>query len=144
MEYKYDKMSPKAEEFINDREIWDTIAYAKANKDNRELIDSLLGRAADCRGLSHREAAVLLECEIPEVNEAVKSLAREIKNKLYGSRIVMFAPLYLSNYCVNGCTYCPYHHYNGHIRRKKSWNSICHIYKSEDRPPLHCTLHSYG
>ncbi len=119
MEYKYDKMSPKAEEFINDREIWDTIAYAKANKDNRELIDSLLGRAADCRGLSHREAAVLLECEIPEVNEAVKSLAREIKNKLYGSRIVMFAPLYLSNYCVNGCTYCPYHHYNGHIRRKK-------------------------
>lgn len=119
MEYKYDKMSPKAEEFINDREIWDTIAYAKANQDNRELIDSLLERAADCRGLSHREAAVLLECKIPEVNEAMKNLARKIKNKLYGSRIVMFAPLYLSNYCVNGCTYCPYHHYNGHIRRKK-------------------------
>lgn len=119
MEYGYDKMSSKAEEFINDREIRETIAYARENKSNRELVFCLLERAADCRGLSHREAAVLLECEIPEANEAMKALARRIKQKLYGNRIVMFAPLYLSNYCVNGCTYCPYHHGNGHIRRKK-------------------------
>lgn len=119
MDWKYDKMSTKAEEFINDREIQDTMAYAAANRTNRELIDSILEHARECKGLSHREAAVLLECTIPEVVEAVKNLAREIKNKFYGSRIVMFAPLYLSNYCVNGCTYCPYHHYNGHIRRKK-------------------------
>ncbi len=119
MDCKYDKMSLKAEEFINDKEIRDTIAYARANRNNRELIDSILERARGCEGLSHREAAVLLECDIPEVVEAVKNLAREIKNRFYGSRIVMFAPLYLSNYCVNGCTYCPYHHYNGHINRKK-------------------------
>lgn len=119
MEYQYNVMSPKAEEFINDGEILDTIAYAKANKSNRELIFSLLERAKDCKGLSHREAAVLLECDIPEANAAMEKLAIEIKQKLYGNRIVMFAPLYLSNYCVNGCTYCPYHHHNKHIRRKK-------------------------
>ncbi len=119
MDCKYDKMSLKADEFINDKEIRDTMAYARANRNNRELIDSILERARGCEGLSHREAAVLLECDIPEVVEAVKNLAREIKNRFYGSRIVMFAPLYLSNYCVNGCTYCPYHHYNGHINRKK-------------------------
>ncbi len=119
MDCKYDKMSLKAEEFINDKEIRDTMAYARANRNNRELIDSILERARGCEGLSHREAAVLLECDIPEVVEAVKNLAREIKNRFYGSRIVMFAPLYLSNYCVNGCTYCPYHHYNRHINRKK-------------------------
>ncbi len=119
MEYRYDVMSPKAEEFINDREILDTIAYAKENKSNRALIFSLLERAKDCKGLSHREAAVLLECDIPEANEAMKTLAMEIKQKLYGNRIVMFAPLYLSNYCVNGCTYCPYHYHNKHIHRRK-------------------------
>lgn len=118
-QYQYNVMSPKAEEFINDQEILDTIAYAKENKSNRELIFSLLERAKDCKGLSHREAAVLLECDIPEANAAMKKLAIEIKQKLYGNRIVMFAPLYLSNYCVNGCTYCPYHHHNKHIRRKK-------------------------
>ena len=119
MEYQYDKMSPRAEEFINHKEILETMAYARENKSNREMVFSLLERAADCRGLSHREAAVLLECDIPEAEEAMKALARKIKQKLYGNRIVMFAPLYLSNYCVNGCTYCPYHHSNGHIRRKK-------------------------
>ena len=119
MEYQYDIMSPIAEEFINDREIRDTMEYAKANCHNSELVFSLLERAEDCKGLTHREAAVLLECSIPEANEKIKSLARKIKQKLYGNRIVMFAPLYLSNYCVNGCTYCPYHRQNGHIRRKK-------------------------
>ncbi len=116
---KYDVMSAKAEEFINDDEINETLEYAKANKSNRELIFSLIERARDCKGLTHREAAVLLECDIPEANEAIKELAMYIKEKLYGHRIVMFAPLYLSNYCVNGCTYCPYHHCNKHITRKK-------------------------
>ena len=119
MGFKYDVKSPKAEEFINHEEILDTIEYAKANKSNRELIFSLIERAKDCKGLTHREAAVLLECDIDEANEAMKNVAMEIKQKLYGNRIVMFAPLYLSNYCVNGCTYCPYHHHNEHIRRKK-------------------------
>ena len=119
MSYKYDVMSPKAEKFINHEEILETIEFAKANKSNRELIFSLIERAKDCKGLTHREAAVLLECDIEEANEAMKELAMEIKQKLYGNRIVMFAPLYLSNYCVNGCTYCPYHHHNTHIRRKK-------------------------
>ena len=116
---KYDPKSSVAEEFINDAEILDTIEYAKANKSNRELIFSLIERAKDCKGLTHREAAVLLECDIPEANEAMKEVAMSIKQKLYGNRIVMFAPLYLSNYCVNGCTYCPYHHKNKHIPRKK-------------------------
>ena len=89
------------------------------NKNNRELIEGILEQAKTCKGLSHREAAVLLECNLEDLNEKMYELAREIKQKLYGNRIVMFAPLYLSNYCVNGCTYCPYHHYNMHITRKK-------------------------
>lgn len=116
---KYDKYSKVAGEFINHQEILDTLEYAKENKDNRELVFSLIERAKDCKGLTHREAAVLLECEIPEAVEAMKELAVHIKQKLYGDRIVMFAPLYLSNYCVNGCTYCPYHYHNKHIRRNK-------------------------
>lgn len=115
----YNPKSSVAEEFINHEEILETIEYAKENKSNKELIFSLIERAKDCKGLSHREAAVLLECDIPEANEAIKALAISIKKKLYGNRIVMFAPLYLSNYCVNGCTYCPYHISNKHIARKK-------------------------
>jgi len=116
---KYDKKSLKAEEFINDGEIKETLEYAKNNKSNKELIFSIIEKARSYKGLSHREAAVLLECDIPEANEAMKELAYEIKEKIYGHRIVMFAPLYLSNYCVNGCTYCPYHAVNKHIPRKK-------------------------
>lgn len=115
----YNKKSDKAEEFINDSEIIETLEYAKANKENRELLDQILKKAAEFKGISHREAAVLLECDIKEVNDAVEQLARDVKRKFYGNRIVMFAPLYLSNYCVNGCTYCPYHHCNKHIARKK-------------------------
>ncbi|MBP3392507.1 MAG: [FeFe] hydrogenase H-cluster radical SAM maturase HydG [Clostridia bacterium] len=115
----YDRFSSKAEEFIHDGEIQDTLAYAEANKSNYELINSLIERAKDCKGLTHREAAVLLDCDIPELNEKIFTLAKEIKQKIYGNRIVMFAPLYLSNYCVNGCTYCPYHAKNKHICRKK-------------------------
>ncbi|MEA4988092.1 MAG: [FeFe] hydrogenase H-cluster radical SAM maturase HydG [Anaerovorax sp.] len=116
---RYNPASKKAEEFINNEEILSTIEYAKANKNNKDLISSLIERAKDCKGLTHREAAVLLECEIEEENEKMFALAKEIKQKLYGNRIVMFAPLYLSNYCVNGCVYCPYHHQNKHISRKK-------------------------
>lgn len=115
----YNCKSKMATEFIDDQEILDTIAYAQANKSNRELIDSILERAKDCKGLTHREAAVLLECDLEAENEKMMSLAKEIKQKLYGNRIVMFAPLYLSNYCVNGCVYCPYHHKNKTISRKK-------------------------
>ena len=119
MKMKYDPKSSKAEEFINDQEIRETLAYAEANKNNRELIDRILEKARDCKGLSHREALVLLDCEQEDEKEKIFALAREIKQKFYGNRIVMFAPLYLSNYCVNGCTYCPYHLKNKHIRRKK-------------------------
>lgn len=115
----YDVKSKKAEEFIDDEEIKDTLEFARANKSNRELIDSIIEKAKEMKGISHREAAVLLECDLEEENERMYQLAREIKNKFYGNRIVMFAPLYLSNYCVNGCVYCPYHHQNKHIARKK-------------------------
>lgn len=115
----YNPASKYAEEFIDHQEIMDTIQYAQANKNNRKLIEALLARAKDCKGLSHREALVLLECEEPDLVERMFHLSREIKQRFYGNRIVMFAPLYLSNYCVNGCTYCPYHFKNKHIARKK-------------------------
>lgn len=115
----YDPKSRVATEFINDEEILETLRYAEENKENRELIESLLDRAEDCKGLSHREAAVLLECTLPDLNQRIEGLAKKIKQKFYGNRIVMFAPLYLSNYCVNGCIYCPYHYKNKTMCRKK-------------------------
>lgn len=115
--YKVD--STLAEEFISHEEITETLEYAASNKNNRELIRSLIEKARTCKGLNHREAAVLLECDDPELLEEIFGLAREIKQKFYGNRIVMFAPLYLSNYCVNGCVYCPYHAKNKTIARKK-------------------------
>ena len=115
----YNIKSRQAEEFINHQEILDTLEYARANRNNRPLIESLIDKAALCRGLSHREAALLLECDEPELVERIFHLAREIKQKFYGNRIVMFAPLYLSNYCVNGCVYCPYHAKNRTIPRKR-------------------------
>ena len=115
----YDVKSLKAEEFINDEEILESLAYAQAHKDDRELIESILKKAEDMQGISHREAAVLLECNLPDITERIYTLAKQIKDRFYGNRIVMFAPLYLSNYCVNGCVYCPYHYKNKHIARKK-------------------------
>lgn len=115
----YDVKSSKAEEFIDDAEIRETLAWAEANKCNRQLIENLIEKAALCKGLNHREAAVLLDCELPDLNERIFSLAEDIKQRFYGNRIVMFAPLYLSNYCVNGCVYCPYHAKNKSIPRKK-------------------------
>ncbi|MBR6557732.1 MAG: [Clostridia bacterium] len=124
---EYNVKSMHAEEFINDAEIRETIEYAEKNKHNAALIDEILekarprkdGNGLHCVGLNHRDAAVLLACDIPEKNEAMLKLAEEIKLAFYGNRIVMFAPLYLSNYCVNGCVYCPYHLKNTHIARKK-------------------------
>lgn len=115
----YDPKSSVATEFIDDSEIMESLEFAKKNKSNKELIDSILTKAREMKGISHREAAVLLECDLEEENKEIEKLAKEIKQRFYGNRIVMFAPLYLSNYCVNGCTYCPYHHCNEHIRRKK-------------------------
>lgn len=115
----YNPKSLKAEEFISHKEILDTLAYADANKDNVELIDSIIEKAKKRKGLSHREASVLLVCSNEEKNKEIYALAEQIKKDFYGNRIVMFAPLYLSNYCVNGCVYCPYHMKNKHIARKK-------------------------
>ncbi len=115
----YDKTSRKAEEFISDAEIRATLEFAETHKGNREMIETILSKAEEGKGIDHREAAVLLECEEPDLLERMYGIAKAIKQKLYGNRIVMFAPLYLSNYCVNGCTYCPYHLKNKTIPRRK-------------------------
>ncbi|MEJ8734376.1 [FeFe] hydrogenase H-cluster radical SAM maturase HydG [Mediterraneibacter sp. ICN-202921] len=115
----YDVHSKHAEDFINHEEILETLAYADENKHNAALIDTLIEKAKKRKGLSHREASVLLACDLEEKNEEIFRLAEQIKKDFYGNRIVMFAPLYLSNYCINGCTYCPYHAKNKHIARKQ-------------------------
>ncbi len=115
----YNPKSLKAEEFISHEEIMATLAYADANKDNKELIEKILAKAELREGLSYREASVLLACEDQETVARIYALAEQIKKDFYGNRIVMFAPLYLSNYCINGCVYCPYHAKNKHIARKK-------------------------
>lgn len=115
----YKKESRKAEEFICHEEIIETLDYAKQHANNLGTVRSILEKARACKGLTHREAAILLECSDPQLTDEIYRLAREIKQKFYGNRIVMFAPLYLSNYCINSCTYCPYHIKNKHIARKK-------------------------
>ena len=115
----YDPKSMKAEEFIDHQEIEETLAYADAHKTDAELIDAIIEKAKLRKGLTHREASVLLACELEDRNEQVYALAKQIKQDFYGNRIVMFAPLYLSNYCINGCLYCPYHLKNKRIPRKK-------------------------
>lgn len=115
----YDVTSKCADDFINHEEILNTLAYADENKENAELIDALIEKAKLRKGLTHREASVLLACQIKEKNDEIFKLAEQIKKDFYGNRIVMFAPLYLSNYCINSCTYCPYHMKNKHIARKK-------------------------
>ena len=115
--YKVD--SPDATDFIDHQEIIETLEYARAHRNDRKLIRELIEKARTCKGLTHREAAILLECVEEDLTEEIFRLAKEIKQKFYGNRIVMFAPLYLSNYCVNGCVYCPYHLKNKTIARKK-------------------------
>ena len=117
--YKYDVNSEKADEFINHEEILASLEYGRKNKHNRELIKAAIEKAKEVKGLSHREAFLLLSSEEEDLNEEVYKLANDIKRKFYGNRIVLFAPLYLSNYCVNGCVYCPYHLKNKTIRRRK-------------------------
>lgn len=115
----YDPKSRKAEEFISHEEILETLEYAKTNRGNKELIEGILDKANRAKGLTHREAAVLIECEDEELTERMFKMAEDLKKRFYGNRIVMFAPLYLSNYCINGCVYCPYHLKNKNIARKK-------------------------
>ena len=115
----YNPKSLKAEEFICHQEVLDTLAYADANRNNPQLVDQVLNKARERKGLNHREAMILLDCDIPEKNREIFELAEQIKKDYYGNRIVMFVPLYLSNYCVNGCVYCPYHAKNKHIPRRK-------------------------
>ena len=115
----YNAKSMKAEEFICHEEILDTLAYAEANKNNKELLEQIIAKAKLRKGLSHREASVLLACEDEKLVQEMFTLAEQIKKDFYGNRIVLFAPLYLSNYCINHCVYCPYHATNKHIGRKK-------------------------
>ena len=115
----YDPKSMNAEEFIDHQEILDSLAYADAHKTDAAVIDAILEKARQRKGLSHRDASVLLACELEDKNQEIYALAEQIKKDFYGNRIVLFAPLYLSNYCVNGCLYCPYHAKNRHIARKK-------------------------
>ena len=122
----YNPASLSAEEFISHEEILETLRYAEENKHNEELIDRILEKARPkyeggkvrCEGLTHREASVLLACDLPEKNAEMMKMAEEIKLAFYGNRIVLFAPLYLSNYCVNGCTYCPYQRKQAHQAEK--------------------------
>lgn len=115
----YNPKSLKAEEFISHEEVLETLKFADENKDDLKLVDEIIDKAREKKGLTHREASVLLACDHPEKNEEIFSLAKEIKDDFYGNRIVLFAPLYLSNYCVNGCVYCSYHRQNKKIPRKK-------------------------
>lgn len=115
----YNPKSTKAEEFISHQEVLNTIEYAEKNKNNKSLINEIIDKAKKKKGLSHQEASVLLACDDENLNKTIFELAKEIKEEYYGNRIVLFAPLYLSNYCINGCTYCPYHAKNKHIPRKK-------------------------
>lgn len=115
----YNPKSEHAEDFIDDGEILDTLDYAERNKNNRPLIEEILQKASNCKGITHREAAVLLLCEEKDLIGRCFVLAKKVKEAFYGNRIVLFAPLYLSNYCINGCLYCPYHYKNKTITRKK-------------------------
>ena len=115
----YDVKSPNAIDFINHEEIMKALEWADENKNNIKLIDDIIQKAKEKKGLTHREALLLLDCTVKEKNEEIFLLAKQIKKDFYGNRIVLFAPLYLSNYCVNGCVYCPYHYTNKNIRRKK-------------------------
>ena len=115
----YNSTSKKAEEFINHEKILETLEYAEAHKDDLEMMNQILEKGRKYQGLSYKEAMTLLECEDPEIIQQIFALGKEIKEHFYGNRIVMFAPLYLSNYCINRCVYCPYHGQNKHIPRKK-------------------------
>ena len=115
----YNPNSPHAEEFIDHAEVLASLAEAERESKNPQRVLQILEKAALCKGLTHREAAILMDCNDPALEEKIYALAAEIKQKFYGNRIVLFAPLYLSNYCINGCVYCPYHAKNRTIPRRK-------------------------
>jgi 2-iminoacetate synthase len=115
----YNPQSAQADEFISHQEILESLEEARRESTNPQRVLQILEKAALCKGISHREAAILMECWEPELEEKIFALAARIKQQFYGNRIVLFAPLYLSNYCVNGCVYCPYHYKNKTIPRKK-------------------------
>jgi 2-iminoacetate synthase len=104
----YNAKSMDSNEFINDGEILESINEAKKLSKNKNEIDRILAKAREYKGLTHREAAVLLEVDDDETLEKMYKTAREVKEEIYGKRIVLFAPLYLSSYCVNNCKYCGY------------------------------------
>ena len=116
---EYNVKSEHAAEFIHDGEIRSTLQYAQEHKNDKALIEEILAKAELGKGISHREAAVLIEVEDKEIEARMYAIARRLKEQIYGNRIVMFAPLYLSNHCVNGCVYCPYHAKNRTIPRRK-------------------------
>lgn len=115
----YQPTSQQAHQFIDHQEVISTMNYAQEHKSNQPLIQQIIEKAKQGQGITHREAALLLECNLPELTEQIYTVAKQIKQRLYGNRIVMFAPLYLSNYCVNSCLYCPYHLKNKTIARRK-------------------------
>ena len=115
----YNPKSAHADEFINHQEVLESLEEARRESSKRQRVLAILEKAALCKGITHREAAILMACQEPELEEKIYALAARIKQKFYGNRIVLFAPLYLSNYCVNGCVYCPYHYKNKTIPRKK-------------------------
>lgn len=114
----YDKKSDKAVEFISNEEILRCLDESKKQKP-LEFYMNIVEKAKKEKGLTHEEVAYLINCNKDEVWDEIFKLANKIKNDYYGNRIVLFAPLYLSNYCINGCTYCPYHAKNKTIPRKK-------------------------
>ncbi|MBR2866912.1 MAG: [Alistipes sp.] len=116
---EYNVKSEHAAEFIHDGEIRATLEYAREHRNDKALIEEILTKAEQGNGISHREAAVLIEVDDKEIEERMYDIARRLKQRIYGNRIVMFAPLYLSNYCINGCVYCPYHAKNRTIPRRK-------------------------
>jgi 2-iminoacetate synthase len=120
----YDMKSEKADEFISGEEVLSTLEYAQSVKDNKAVVESILAKARETKGLSHREASVLLACDDKDTVNEIYNLAFDIKQQFYGNRIVLFAPLYLSNYCVNGCLYCPYHYGSDMARKKLSQDEI--------------------
>ncbi|MDR3123639.1 MAG: [FeFe] hydrogenase H-cluster radical SAM maturase HydG [Treponema sp.] len=120
----YDPQSAKADEFISHEEILDTLKYASSVKDDMAVIDGILEKARETKGLTHREASVLLACDNKDKVQEIFHLAYDIKQQFYGNRIVLFAPLYLSNYCINGCLYCPYHRGSDITRKKLTQDEI--------------------
>ncbi len=110
--FNYDSKSKNANEFINDKKILETIFEVESGNYD---IKKILNKSKEMKGLEPAEALALLLCEDKNIENEIYEIAKKIKLEIYGRRIVLFAPLYLSNYCINGCVYCPYHSRNKNI-----------------------------